>query len=249
MSLRTVLADDEPLARRRLGRLLREAGCEVLAELSGSAEVLAWFESGQEADALFLDIQMSGLSGLEVLAELASPPPVVFVTAHVQYAVQAFEAAAVDYLLKPVTEDRLARTLDRLRQHQIPRRKGPEIAALLPGHGSRFPVRAGEGFIFLDLKKVTHFEVEDEIVSAWAGEPYRTSWSTLGEVEEAFPEEDLLRIHRHLLLRPPMVLGFRPLLGGRGEVRVTGGKTLEVSRSSVPKLKAVLGLAGKAEEA
>ena len=249
MSLRTVLADDEPLARRRLGRLLREAGCEVLAELSGSAEVLAWFESGQEADALFLDIQMPGLSGLEVLAELASPPPVVFVTAHVQYAVQAFEAAAVDYLLKPVTEDRLARTLDRLRQHQIPRRKGPEIAALLPGHGSRFPVRAGEGFIFLDLKKVTHFEVEDEIVSAWAGEPYRTSWSTLGEVEEAFPEEDLLRIHRHLLLRPPMVLGFRPLLGGRGEVRVAGGKTLEVSRSSVPKLKAVLGLAGKAEEA
>ena len=249
MSLRTVLADDEPLARRRLGRLLREAGCEVLAELSGSAEVLTWFESGQEADALFLDIQMPGLSGLEVLAELASPPPVVFVTAHVQYAVQAFEAAAVDYLLKPVTEDRLARTLDRLRQHQIPRRKGPEIAALLPGHGSRFPVRAGEGFIFLDLKKVTHFEVEDEIVSAWAGEPYRTSWSTLGEVEEAFPEEDLLRIHRHLLLRPPMVLGFRPLLGGRGEVRVTGGKTLEVSRSSVPKLKAVLGLAGKAEEA
>ena len=223
MSLRTVLADDEPLARRRLGRLLREAGCEVLAELSGSAEVLAWFESGQEADALFLDIQMPGLSGLEVLAELASPPPVVFVTAHVQYAVQAFEAAAVDYLLKPVTEDRLARTLDRLRQHQIPRRKGPEIAALLPGHGSRFPVRAGE--------------------------PYRTSWSTLGEVEEAFPEEDLLRIHRHLLLRPPMVLGFRPLLGGRGEVRVAGGKTLEVSRSSVPKLKAVLGLAGKAEEA
>ncbi len=248
MTLRAVLADDEPLARRRLGRLLREAGCEVLAELPGGAEVLGWFESGQEADVLFLDIQMPGLSGLEVLAELATPPPVVFVTAHVQYAVQAFEAAAVDYLLKPVTEDRLTRTLDRLRQHQIPRRKGPELAALLPGSGTRFPARAGEGFVFLDLKKVTHFEVEDEIVSAWAGDRFRTSWNTLGEVEEAFPEEDLLRIHRHLLLRPAMVLGFRPLLGGRGEVRVTGGKTLEVSRSSVPRLKAVLGLAGKASE-
>jgi len=249
MTLRAVLADDEPLARRRLARLLREADCEVLAEFPGSAEALAWFESGAEADVLFLDIQMPGLTGLEVLAELATPPPVVFVTAHVQYAVQAFEAAAVDYLLKPVTEDRLTRTLDRLRQHQIPRRKGPEIAALLPGQSARFPARAGEGFVFLEMKKVTHFEVEDEIVSAWAGERYKTSWSTLGDVEQAFPEEELLRIHRHLLLRPSMVLGFRPLMGGRGEVRVTGGKTLEVSRGSVPKLKAALGLASKFSEA
>jgi len=247
--LRAVLADDEPLARRRLARLLKEAGIEVLAELPGSAEVLAWFNSGQDADVLFLDIQMPGLSGLEVLAELAAPPPVVFVTAHVQYAIQAFEAAAVDYLLKPVTEDRLGRTLDRLRQQKIPRRKGPEIAALLPNTSHRFPARAGEGFVFLDMKKVTHFEVEEEIVSAWAGDRYRTSWSTLGEVEAAFPDEELLRIHRHLLLRPSMVLGFRPLMGGRGEVRVTGGKTLEVSRGSVPRLKTVLGLAsGKASE-
>jgi len=241
MNLRVLLADDEPLARRRLGRLLRDAGCEVLAELGDSAAVLEWFGT-HSADALFLDIQMPGLSGLEVLAELQDPPPVVFVTAHVQYAIQAFEAAAVDYILKPVTEDRLHRTLERLAHQQIPRRNGPELAALLPSTASRFPVRAGEGFVFLDMRKVTHFEVDTEIVYAWAGDRFRTSWTTLLEVEEAFPDENLLRIHRHLLVRPSCILGFRPLLGGRGEVTVSGGRTLDVSRTSVPRLKGLLGL-------
>jgi len=247
MTLRVVLADDEPLARKRLGRLLREAGCEVIAEFGQGREVLEWFNENHEADALFLDIQMPGLTGLEVLAELADPPPVVFVTAHIHYAIQAFEAAAVDYLLKPVAEDRLAKTLERIQHREIPRRKGPELAALIPGPTERFPVRAGEGFVFLDLRKVTHFEVCEEVVYAWSNERFRTNWNSLAEVEAIFPAEDLLRIHRHLLVRPQAITGFKPLMGGRGEVRVTGGKTLEVSRSSVAKLKATLGLHGKGE--
>jgi two-component system LytT family response regulator/two-component system response regulator AlgR len=247
MTLRVVLADDEPLARKRLARLLREAGCEVVAELTGSAATLDWFENQGEGDALFLDIQMPGLSGLEVLAELHDPPPVVFVTAHVQYAIQAFEAAAVDYLLKPVTEDRLLKTLDRLNHHQIPRRKGPDLAALIPAPSPRFPVRAGEGFVFLELRKVSHFEVEDEVVYAWAGERYKTSWTTLLEIEHAFPEEGLMKIHRHLLVRPQAILGFKPLLGGRGDITVTGGRILPVSRASAPKLKSLLGLLSRGD--
>jgi len=249
MTLRVVLADDEPLARKRLARLLREAGCEVLAELPGSAATLEWFEQRKGGDALFLDIQMPGLSGLEVLAELQDPPPVVFVTAHVQYAIQAFEAAAVDYLLKPVTEDRLLKTLERLRHQQVPRRKGAELAALIPTPAPRFPVRAGEGFVFLDLRKVSHFEVEDEMVYAWAGDRYKTSWTTLLEIEHAFPEEGLLKVHRHLLVRPQAILGFRPLLGGRGDITVIGGRVLPVSRTSVPKLKAILGLLTRSDGA
>jgi len=243
MSLKVVLADDEPLARKRLGRLLREAGCEVLAELPNSEEVLRWFESGQEVDALFLDIQMPGLTGLEVLAEFPAPPPVVFVTAHVQYAIQAFEAAAIDYILKPATEDRLAKTLQRLQEHRVPRRQGPELVALLPSEASRFSVKAGEGFVFLELRKVTHFEVEAEVVFAHAGERFRTSWTTLAEVETAFPKAGLLRIQRHLLIRPEMVLGLKPLWAGRGQVRLAGGMELEVSRGSMPRLKGILGLA------
>jgi two-component system LytT family response regulator/two-component system response regulator AlgR len=242
MSLRVVVADDEPLARKRLGRLLREAGCEVLGEFPNSAQVLEWFEGGPEVDALFLDIQMPGLSGLELLAEFPAPPPVVFVTAHVHYAIQAFEAAAVDYILKPATEDRLAKTLQRLQAHLVPRRQGPELAALLPSESPRFPVKAGEGFIFLDLRKVTHFEVEAEVVYAWAGERFRTAWTTLAEVEAAFPKAGLIRIQRHLLIRPELVVGLKPLWAGRGQVRMAGGMELEVSRGTMPRLKTILGL-------
>ena len=107
---------------------------------------------------------------------------------------------------------------------------------------ARFPVKAGEGWVFLDLRKVTHFEVAHEIVHVWAGQRFRTSWTTLTEVEAAFPREAFLRIQRHLLLRPETVLGLKMTWGGRAEVRVSGGQDLEVSRGSVPRLKERLGL-------
>jgi two-component system LytT family response regulator/two-component system response regulator AlgR len=241
-TLRVALADDEPLARTRLARLLREAGCEVKAELADGPAVLAWLREPKEVDALFLDIQMPGATGLEVAAELAECshcPPVVFVTAYSEHAVRAFEAAAVDYILKPISAERLAKTLTRLHEGG-PRRSEAAAAA---ERTQRFPVKAGEGHIFLDLKRTTHFEVEEEVVWAWAaGHRHRTAWTTLAEVETAFPGVGLLRIQRHLLLRPAAVLGLRPLEGGRASVRVADGLELEVSRSVTPRIKEMLGL-------
>ena len=238
--LRVALADDEPLARTRLARLLREAGCEVRGEFEDGPSVLAWLRDSPEVDALFLDIQMPGATGLEVAVELEDCPhcpPVVFVTAFSEHAVRAFEAAAVDYILKPVSAERLARSLERLRESG-PRR--PDHGGSMP---QRFPVKAGEGHVFLDLRRTTHFEVETEVVWAWAaGSRHRTPWTTLAEVEAALPGAGLLRIQRHLLLRPEAVLGLRPLEGGRASVRVTDGLDLEVSRSATPKLKELLGL-------
>ncbi|WP_306590784.1 LytTR family DNA-binding domain-containing protein [Geothrix sp. 21YS21S-4] len=238
--LRVALADDEPLARARLARLLREAGCDVRAELADGAAVLAWLRESHDVEAFFLDIQMPGATGLEVAAELAEGRPglpVVFVTAHSEHAVRAFEAAAADYILKPVSADRLEKTLVRLREGAGRRGEGPGGAV------PRFPVRAGEGHVFLDLRRTSHFEVEEEVVWAWAaGSRHRTSWTTLAEVEAAFPGIELIRIQRHLLLRPESVLGLRPLEGGRVSVRVGEGVDLEVSRSVTPRLKERLGL-------
>lgn len=247
--LRVALADDEPLARARLGRLLREAGCEVVAELPDGPSVLAWLQTKQNVDALFLDIQMPGLTGLEVMAELQDNhecPPVIFVTAFSEHAVRAFEAEATDYLLKPVSPERLQKSLLRLGQGEIPRRNAGELKAMIAG-SPRFPVKAGEGHVFLELKRTTHFEVEEEIVFAFTavqGKPqkHRTDWTSLSEVEEAFPNAGLVRIQRHLLLRPEAVLGLRPIEGGRAAVRVADGVDLEVSRSVTPRLKELLGL-------
>jgi two-component system LytT family response regulator/two-component system response regulator AlgR len=172
---------------------------------------------------------------------------VVFVTAYAEHAVRAFDAEAVDYLLKPIFEDRLKRTLERLRLRQVPLRGGAEAEALPapPPPPSRFLVKAGGGNVFLDLKRVSHFEVEDEIVWAWAGgKRLRTCWTALSEVEAMFPQTPLLRIQRHVLLRPDAVQGYRSLPGARWKVRVGEALELEVSRGMTPRLRELLSLRG-----
>ncbi len=242
-SLKVALVDDEPLARERLSRLLREAGCEVVKELADGPSLLEWLRHGEPVDGLFLDIQMPGGSGLEVMAELPMVPPVVFVTAFAEHAVRAFDAEAVDYILKPVFADRLERSLARLKARQVPSRSGAELKALTQQPPQRFLVKAGGGNVFLDLRKVTHFEVLDEIVWTWAGgQRFRTQWSAIADVEAAFPEGKLLRIQRHQLLRVEAVLGYRSLPGGRWKVRVTDNLELEVSRTATPRLRERLGL-------
>lgn len=236
--LRVALADDEPLARARLSRLLTEAGCDVIAELADGPAVLAWVREERAVDALFLDIQMPGATGLEVLAELPTRLPVVFVTAYAEHAVRAFEAAAVDYVLKPVSAERLAKSLARLRDQPALSVPGAHPHAL-----GRYPAKAGDGHVFLELRRTSHFEVEDEVVWAWCGGTrFRTGWSTLAEVEQVFPTSGLLRIQRHLLLRPEAVQGLRPLDGGRAIIRIGESLELETSRTATPKLKELLGL-------
>jgi two-component system LytT family response regulator/two-component system response regulator AlgR len=222
----------------RLSRLLQEAGCEIVAEVPDGPGVFEWLRKGEPVDALFLDIQMPGLSGLDVVADLPRPFPIVFVTAYAEHAVRAFEQAAVDYLLKPVTADRLAKTLERLRG---PRELAAPPAAK-PTGPFRYPVKAGQGLVFLDLAKTSHFTFEDGIVWAHAGERYRTLWQSLTEAEAALAGRGLLRSHRHLLLRPEAVVGVRAGEFGRILARLAGGMELEVSRGAAPALKKRLGL-------
>lgn len=241
--LKVAVVEDEPLARERLSRLLKELGCEVVAEFEDGRALLDWLPKAPPLDGLFLDIQMPGGSGLEVLAELMAPPPVVFVTAFAEHAVRAFEAEAVDYVLKPIFKDRLERSVARLNARQVPVRSGPELKAMADPKPQRFLVKAGGGNVLIELRKVSHFEVEDEIVWAWAGgKRLRSPWTALSEVEKAFPDGGLLRIQRHLLLRQEAVQGYRSLGGGRWKVRIAEGMELEVSRTMTPKLRELLGL-------
>ncbi len=236
-ALRVLVAEDEPFNRRRLARLLREAGCEVVAELEDGPSVLDWLERGEPVDALFLDIQMPGLTGLDVVADLSRPFPVVFVTAYAEHAVKAFEQAATDYLLKPVTAGRLAATLQRLRA----RVEGPRPADPRPPGPFRVPVKAGEGVVLVDLARTTHFVFEDDVVWAFAGERLRTTWKTLADAEATLGSR-VVRGHRHLLIRPEAVVGVKTGDSGRLHVRLSGGVDVEVSRGAAPGLKARLGL-------
>ena len=241
-NLRILLVDDEPLARKRLGRFLRALGCEVLEELEDVPSLLALLEQGGRPDALFLDIEMPGGTGMEALAELDPPLPVVFVTAYPEHAARAFELDAVDYLVKPIFKDRLEKCVDKLRRHLNATATG-QPASQVPVPPMRFPARAGGGDFFLEFRKVSHFEFDDMAVWVWmGGQRFRAPWDSLHEVEEAFLGQGLLRIQRHLLVRPEAILSHRPLLNGRAEIRLTDGTELEVSRSMTPRLRRILGI-------
>nr|WP_320133754.1 LytTR family DNA-binding domain-containing protein [uncultured Holophaga sp.] len=236
-ALRIAVAEDEPMNQRRLLRLLQDCGCEVVASFANGLEVEEWLATDPEVDALFLDIQMPGLDGLNLRASIDPELPVVFVTAYAEHAVEAFSLDAVDFLLKPVTTERLVKSLAKIRRALG--RLGQEGDRGAPN--TRYPVVAGTGVLFMELSRTAYFEVEDQVVWAFAGERFRTKWKTLGEVEAFFPEAGLLRIHRHLLIRPEAVLGIRSTGGGaRVLVRMAGGSELEASRGATPKLKAAL---------
>lgn len=235
--IRVAVAEDEMLNQERLVRLLKEAGCEVVGAFRSGSSLQSWLTEAPAVDALFLDIRMPGFTGLELLKQHGRNLPVILVTAFPDHALEAFDGSAVDYLLKPVSEERLAQALTRLSAF-LGQDARPALATPL----KRVPVKAGEGTLFLELNKISHFVVKDNLVFAVppTGELMPTQWKALVEVEELFP--GLLRIHRHLLARKDAILGFRVLEDGRLILRLQGGIELESSRPAAPRIRAELGL-------
>jgi two-component system LytT family response regulator/two-component system response regulator AlgR len=238
--LKVVVAEDEELSMKRLVRLLQEAGCTVLHRFAEGNGALEWLQHHKDVDAAFLDVHMPNLDGLAILRELNGQLPVVLTTAFTEHAVEAFDSEAVDYLLKPVTASRLEKTLKRIEaRRSLPQAAAPPAIMTSP---LRYPIQAGEGVVLVDLNKTTYFEVENEVVWAHAGSRLRTQWTSLGDVEATFPNAGMLRIHRHLLLRPEAVIGLKPAPGGRAIIRLAGGEEIEASRGGAPRLRARLGL-------
>lgn len=240
-ALRVMLAEGDPAHQRRLVRLLTEAGCEVLAVFGNGLEAEDWLASHPPVDAVFLDIPLPGLDGLSLAASVRAGLPVVFVTAHAEHAVAAFTLGALDFLLKPATTARLAKTLARIRR-ALDLHPAPGAA---PHRGSTFPVSSEAGLTFLELAEIDFFAVARQQV--WvhhrSGQRFRTRWKTLGATEAFFPGADLLRIHRNLLIRPEAVRSVQhPAGSNRLLVRMLGGAELEVSRGAAPRLKARLRL-------
>ena len=214
--LRCVIIDDEPLARSGLRRYLSAfPGLEVVGEAGTKDEALMLIESLQP-NLLTLDIDMPGAHGFELLAALSAPPAVVFVTAYDQYAVDAFYRQAADYLLKPVTDDRLQRTIARL-QDRLAKKEAPQdvaailasIAKALPSTKSRYLrwIRASVGELTkqIAVDDVLYFQALDKYVSVYTKDGGRES-------------ESLIRTSLSELIcrtvRPGSLLANSPLHGG-----------------------------------
>lgn len=215
--MRVLIVDDEAPARARLRRLLETVpGVEVAGEARNATEALE--RTAELApDAVFLDVQMPGPSGLDVAASLPEPAPVVvFVTAFDQYALDAFDTAAVDYLLKPVDPARLARALQRVRERVAPARRPGPTNLLIPDRGRTHVVPVNE---------ITWLEAADNYVVVHAGSRAplmrRTLAALLDDLGPAF-----LRVHRSAAVALAQVTAVEPRDKGdamvvlRGDVRV-----------------------------
>jgi two-component system LytT family response regulator len=234
--IRALVVDDEIHAREELRALLLETGAvEVVATCADAVEAIPAIRR-ERPDVLFLDVQMPAVSGFELLALLDPDelPPVVFVTAHDAFAVRAFEANALDYLLKPVERDRLARTVARLRLGQG--RPPPE--ALAPSI-RRIPCQGNRSIRLVDLAEVEAVRSSEAgVYVVTAGGEHFTDL-TLRVLEE---RAGFLRVHKQHLVNVDRVVEL--LFGDEdgSTVRTRSGHTVPVSRRFLPVLKQRLGL-------
>jgi len=246
--IRAFVVDDEPLAVKRLSRMLRETGrVEVVGGSSDPVDALATLSS-VSVDALFLDIQMPGMTGFEMLAVMDPQPMVVFTTAYDQYALQAFEVNSVDYLLKPIEERHLARALDKIERLRATPGPPPDWKALLAqlaagGYPERIASRLGDRIQILELSHVTHFFAHDKLTyAATEAKNYVVDY-TVSDLEQKLNPRTFCRIHRSTLVNLAWVKEMDAWFGGRVLVRLKDAKSteLQVARERVSELKKRLG--------
>ncbi|MGH7331922.1 MAG: LytR/AlgR family response regulator transcription factor [Candidatus Rokuibacteriota bacterium] len=249
--LRAYLVDDNAAASLRLARVLKQTGrVEVVGSTTQPLLALAQIPE-RDVDVLFLDIQMPKLDGFELLERLQDNPQVVFVTGHDEYAQRAFDQGAVDYLMKPVTRERLAQTLDALEA----RRADPDrerlstlLLRLADYRAGRRPFQYAErisidrgqhGVWLIEVAKISHFVAQDDGTLAMTDEGPCLVEHVLGELENRLDPRKFVRIHRSVLVNLDWVQNIVRPLGGGLVVRMTdrAGTELQVARERVRGLK------------
>lgn len=243
--LRTLVVDDEPLARDRLVGFLRGVeGVDVIGEARDGLEALQLIEGAKPA-LVFLDVQMPGMDGFEVLQALRHPlPHVVFATAYDEYAIRAFEVDAVDYLLKPLVRARVEEAVARARA-RVTQGRGQDLERVLrqqPPLG-QVPVSVAKRILIIPAAEIMWFGVEYRLVYAHTRERgYMTNF-TLRELEERLDPTQFFRAHKSALVNLPHVKEIVPTLGGRYTLVMRDDATSQValSRAQARELRARLG--------
>lgn len=236
MTIRVLLTDDEPPARRKLAAHLRdEADVEIAGEAANGLEAVEKIGS-LSPDLVFLDIQMPGLTGIDVVETVgpAAMPPVVFVTAYDEYAVRAFDLEAVDYLLKPYDAERFRTAMERARR----RLAGPGpaaslerlVAALRPRHLDRFVVRYGEKVLLVPARSVLRLEAEGNYVRVHTAEGSHLVRETLARLEERLDPRRFARVHRSEIVAIEAVRELLPWSHGDYVAVLRDGTQVRVSR-------------------
>jgi two-component system LytT family response regulator len=273
MTIRTIIVDDEPLARRGLELRLKDVGdVEIVAQCANGREALAAI-ADLAPDLMFLDIQMPGLSGLDVVKQVPqeSMPMVVFVTAFDRFAIDAFESHALDYLLKPVDDERLAHALERVRgtwqQRQAATQReqlmalladltgkgelDPEVLAAATGlpvrrYASMLPIRSGRETLRLDVATIDWIDAAGDYMCLHAGGQTHVLRATMKELEDMLDPAVFQRVHRSTIVNLARVRSLRPHVNGECFLRLQSGQEVKLSRSFRDKVEMLLDRSGAA---
>lgn len=239
--IRTLIVDDEPLARERIRTLLRdEADVEVVGECADGQAAVAAVKK-HSPDLLFLDVQMPGLGGFDVLRGLGKDrmPMVIFVTAYDQHALKAFEVHALDYLLKPFKQTRFKQTVQRAREALANKQAGDVSKGLLEligagrperEHLTRIAVRDGERVVFVKTEQIEYAESAGNYVVLHAGKENHVVRETLTALEEKLDPKQFVRISRSTLVKVDQIKELQPLFKGEHAVVLHNGKQLTMTR-------------------
>ena len=253
--IRAFLLDDEPLAIKRLARLLKSTGrVEIIGAKTDPVEALPLIEE-ERPDVLFLDIQMPGMTGFELLSKIDPQPLIVFTTAWDQYALQAFEVNSVDYLLKPIETQQLERALAKLERVVRGNEARPDVQQLLakwaaaveksqPEYMERVASRTGDRVEFVELARVTHFFAGEKLTwAATAAKNYIVDY-TIQDLERKLDPKRFVRVHRSALVNVEYIHELYTWFGGKVLIRLKDEKRTEitVSRDRVHEVKERLGI-------
>jgi len=248
MRCTVLIVDDEPLARAGLRALLeRDPEIAEIREASDGARAVEAIRTDRP-DLVFLDVQMPEHDGLAVVAEIGPEqmPATVFVTAHDEHAIEAFEINAVDYLLKPVTGERfaqaLARAKARLASAGEERREIAEMLATLvapPRHVERLAVKTSGRTVFVDVADIDWIEAAENYVELHAGRTSHLLHVPLSTLEKSLDPAQFLRIHRSTIVRIPRIAELLPGVHGEYVVVLADGTRLDSGRTYADRLRAL----------
>ena len=238
--LHAMIVDDEAPARSELRFLLEETGrVDSIVEAASAREAVEKLMEGRP-DVLFMDISMPKTSGMqlaEALHKLKNPPAVVFVTAYSEYALEAFDVNAVDYLMKPVETDRLAQALDKVQE-----RIRPQQAARTSVE--RIPVEKGGRKVLVPIDQIRYIEAKDDYSCIYTDTDRYLSTTSLAQLENKLAPHNFFRVHRGYIVNLEYVEDVEVVSSGILQLGINGveGKKISVSRRRVVQLKRALGL-------
>lgn len=242
MKIKTLIVDDEPIARDRVRRMLQEeTDIEIVGECGNGREAVN-FINENKPDLVFLDIQMPEMSGFEALQELnpAKTPAIIFVTAYDQYAIQAFDVHALDYLLKPFNRERFRRAIGRAREQIEKANTGKideRLASLLADLTStkkyleRLVVKSVGRVFFLRTDEVDWIEAAGNYAKLHVGREGHLIRETMNGLEAKLNPDKFLRIHRSTLVNIDRIKELNPLFSGDYTVMLKNGTELTLSRN------------------